>query len=64
MSRPFDPQGAWTAVVTPFNPRGQLDLSAFRQLLRFQMVCCEECKRRNFIDQEDEDALHTEPTCV
>lgn len=37
MSVPFNPQGAWTALVTPFTTGGGLDVDAFKRLVEFQL---------------------------
>ena len=40
MTRPFDPRGAFTALVTPFSgdDASQIDEGAFRQLVEFQVA--------------------------
>lgn len=34
---PFDPRGAWTALVTPFDRQNRFDPEVFRRLVRFQV---------------------------
>ncbi len=36
MTAPFQPRGAWTALVTPFDAYGVLDVGAFKRLVEFQ----------------------------
>jgi 4-hydroxy-tetrahydrodipicolinate synthase len=38
MSVPFTPQGAWTALVTPFDATGNLNTDAYRKLIEFQLA--------------------------
>lgn len=38
MSAPYLPQGAWTALITPFDRSGKIDEKAFRQLVEFQLA--------------------------
>ncbi len=38
MGTAFNPQGAWTALVTPFGADGALDLEAFKRLADFQIA--------------------------
>ena len=38
MAAPFRPAGTWTALVTPFDARGVLDVARFKQLVEFQVA--------------------------
>ncbi|MCZ7646597.1 MAG: 4-hydroxy-tetrahydrodipicolinate synthase [Planctomycetota bacterium] len=38
MAVPFQPSGAWTALITPFEPQGRLDREAYRRLIEFQLA--------------------------
>src|SRR5688572_28981903 len=35
---PFEPRGAWTALVTPFDGRSRFDQGSFRRLIEFQVA--------------------------
>lgn len=37
MTSPFEPRGAWTALVSPFDAKGRLDEKRFRRLVEFQV---------------------------
>ena len=38
MSVPFQPQGVWTALVTPFFDDGRLNRESFQRLIEFQIA--------------------------
>ena len=38
MTVPFQPSGVWTALVTPFDDAGQIDVGRFRRLVEFQVA--------------------------
>ena len=38
MSVPFQPHGVWTALVTPFNDDGSMNIEAFKKNVEFQIV--------------------------
>src|SRR5437773_3038405 len=38
MPVPFQPRGAWTALVTPFGANGAVDFDAFKRLIEFQVA--------------------------
>ncbi len=37
MTKPFEPRGTWTALVTPFDSEGRLDEARFKRLVQFQI---------------------------
>ena len=38
MPVPFQPEGVWTAIVTPFDKKGKLDSAALKRLIEFQIA--------------------------
>ncbi len=64
MTVPFQPRGTWTALVTPFDAYGVLDVGAFKRLVEFQrregvtgLVPCGTTGESPTLTWEEHDAL-------